>query len=114
MKLSKQPENLFLKYSLLSLRFVQPSLLHRFQDFFATALGVVVKIGQRQNQIAQLGKAHGGGVDAVAVGVVKFFGDALDVGPFHGVRPCKRVLRRQIISIERQPEKAQNSGFPFL
>jgi len=48
------------------------------------------------------------------VGVVKLFGDALDVGPFHDVCPCKRVLRAQIISIERQPEKAQNSDFPVF
>ena len=43
---------------------------------------------------AQLGEAHGGGVDAIAVGVVKLFGDALGVGPFHDACPCKQMLIR--------------------
>lgn len=65
--------------------FANPHLLDGFQDFLAAAGWVVVKIGQRQDQIAQLGKAQRFRVDAVAVRVEQFFADALGVGPFHGV-----------------------------
>lgn len=63
--------------------FVNPSLLHSFQNLFAAAGRVVVKFGQCQNQIAQLGKTHGFRVNAVAVAVVQGFSDLAGIGPFH-------------------------------
>lgn len=68
-------------------RLVNPCLLYGFENFFTATGGIVIEIGQGENQVAQMGKADGFRVD-VAVGVVKFFGNALGVCPFHNVFLC--------------------------
>src|SRR5450830_430697 len=64
------------------LRFIDPRLLDRFQDFFAAALVVVVEAVQRHDPVMQVRKADRGGVQ-VRIFVVQRFGNRGDVGPFH-------------------------------
>jgi len=64
------------------LGFVYPSLLHGFENALATTLRVVIKLGQIEDELAQLGEADGFRVD-FGMAVEEFFGNALGVGPFH-------------------------------
>jgi hypothetical protein len=64
--------------------FVDPGLLDGFKYLFATAMVVVVEIGQIDHQIVQIHEADRLGV-YIRVLVEEFFSDTLYVSPFHRV-----------------------------
>jgi uncharacterized protein YPO0396 len=62
--------------------FINPRLLYRFENFFATARVVVVKPIQIDDPVVQIGKADRQRIDVREL-VVERFGNRANVRPLH-------------------------------